>query len=331
MQKIYPVCVIGGGSAGTMATIRSVLNNDETILFPGNAKHKKKSRAFWVSKVENMPSHLEYKKGIEEPNKLSLEWLQGSPFKGKLHWKKGVGVDQVTKNSDGLFVILATDGETYLAQYLILCTGVMDVQPEINGSIQPILPYANVQLADYCLRCDGHHVLNKKIGVIGHDTSALWVAIMLHERYQTTSTVVFTNGKQMKYDDETKKLASLYGIQVIEDNIIGIEGNAKLHELRSFALSNDNYIEVDYVFIALGMIVYNEIAKSLGAELDQRGFVITDAKGKTNIAGLYVAGDLRANAKKQIYTAWDHAVDSADDINILLRREKRNKLLTQTP
>ena len=331
MQKIYPVCVIGGGSAGTMATIRSVLNNDETILFPGNAKHKKKSRAFWVSKVENMPSHLEYKKGIEEPNKLSLEWLQGSPFKEKLHWKKGVGVDQVTKNSDGLFVISATDGETYLAQYLILCTGVMDVQPEINGSIQPILPYANVQLADYCLRCDGHHVLNKKIGVIGHDTSALWVAIMLHERYQTTSTVVFTNGKQMKYDDETKKLASLYGIQVIEDNIVGIEGNAKLHELRSFALSNGNYIEVEYVFIALGMIVYNELAKSLGAELDQRGFVVTDTKGKTNITGLYVAGDLRANAKKQIYTAWDHAVDSADDINILLRREKRNKLLTQTP
>ncbi len=323
MKKIYPICVIGGGSAGTMAVIRSVLNNDETLFFPGNAKHKKKSRAFWVSKVENMPSHLEYKKGIEEPNKMSLEWIQSGPFKEKLHWKKGVGVDGISKDDDGLFLIKGTDQETYYAKYVILCTGVMDVQPEIGGSIQPILPYANVQLADYCLRCDGHHVLHKKLGIIGHNTSALWVAIMLHERYETSCNIVFTNGKKMEWDEETRKLCSLYGIQVVEDEIKSIHGNAKLHELKAFELSNGNFYEIDFVFIALGMIVYNDLAKSLGAELDNRGFVLTDNKGKTNVSNLYVAGDLRANAKKQIYTAWDHAVDSADDINMLLRREKR--------
>jgi thioredoxin reductase (NADPH) len=73
------------------------------------------------------------------------------------------------------------------------------------------------------------------------------------------------------------------------------------------------------------MIVYNELAKMLGADLDQRGFVITDPKGKSSVNGLYVAGDLRANAKKQIYTAWDHAVDSADDINLHIRRKKRSE------
>lgn len=327
MKKIYPICVIGGGAAGTMAVIRSVLNNDETLFFPGTAKDKKKSRAFWVSKVENMPALLAFKKGIEEPSKLSLEWLQNGSFGEKLHWKKGIGVTSLQKNSDGIFVIKTSNGEEYLAQFVILCTGVMDVQPEINGSIQPILPYANVQLADYCLRCDGHHVLNKKVGVIGHETSALWVAVMLHERYQTTSTTVFTNGKKMIYDEETIKLQNLYGIKVVEHAITKIDGNSKLHELRAFELSNGSFEEVDIVFIALGMIVYNELAKKLGADLDSRGFVLTDGKGKTSVSGLYVAGDLRANAKKQIYTAWDHAVDSADDINTILRREKRNFLL----
>ena len=71
------------------------------------------------------------------------------------------------------------------------------------------------------------------------------------------------------------------------------------------------------------MIVYNELAKMLCANLDQRGFVLTDNKGKSSVEGLYIAGDLRANTKKQIYTAWDCAVDSADDINILIRRKKR--------
>ena len=81
MSKVYPIAVIGGGSAGVMATLRSVLNNDETILFPGSAKDKKKSRGFWVSKVENMPGHLEYKKGIEQPNLESLKWLSEGEFK----------------------------------------------------------------------------------------------------------------------------------------------------------------------------------------------------------------------------------------------------------
>ncbi len=330
MKKIYPICIIGGGAAGTMAAIRCVLNNDETLFFPGTAKHKKKSRAFWVSKVENMPAHLEYKKGIEEPNKISLEWLENGPFKEKLHWKKGIGVESLIKNEDGLFVVTSTDSEEYHAQHVILCTGVMDVQPIINGSIKPILPYANVQLADYCLRCDGHHVLNKNLGIIGHDTSALWVAIMLYERYLTTSTTVFTNGKKLPFDEETSKLAKLYGIKIVEEDITDIEGNAKALELKTIGLSNGSRINVDYIFISLGMIVYNEFAKNLGAELDPRGFVITDVKGRTSVPGLYVAGDLRANAKKQIYTAWDHAVDSADDINAILRRERRNKLISQT-
>lgn len=61
-MKIYDIAVIGGGSAGTMAMQRAVLNNDECLFFPGNAKNKKRSRAFWVSKVENMPAHFNYKK-----------------------------------------------------------------------------------------------------------------------------------------------------------------------------------------------------------------------------------------------------------------------------
>ena len=75
------------------------------------------------------------------------------------------------------------------------------------------------------------------------------------------------------------------------------------------------------------MIVYNELALELGAKVDERGFVITDSKGLSSVENLYVAGDLRAYAKKQIYTAWDHAVDSADGINSKIRQEKRDELL----
>jgi thioredoxin reductase (NADPH) len=76
------------------------------------------------------------------------------------------------------------------------------------------------------------------------------------------------------------------------------------------------------------MIVYNDLAKQLEANLDARGFVIGDALGQTNVAGFFVAGDVMAGTKKQIYTAWDSAVNAADAINQKLRAESRQAQLS---
>lgn len=323
-MKIHDVAVIGGGSAGVMAVIRTVLNNDDCLFFPGTASDKKKSRAFWVTAVENMPAHLGYKKGIEEPNRQSLDWLAEGPFSGKLHWKKNRGIIKIEKSEDGIFKLTDDKDVTHQVRYVILCTGVMDVQPRINDSIEPIFPYANVQLIDYCLRCDGHHVLSKKVAIIGHTTSAAWVGAMLFERYHCQSMTILTNGEVPQFDEETQGLIKRYGFNIVTEKIESINGDPKNKILENFKTANHT-ICADYAFIALGMIVYNELAKMLSAELDARGFVLTDNKGKSSIDGLYVAGDLRANTKKQIYTAWDTAVDSADEINALIRRKKRTE------
>jgi thioredoxin reductase (NADPH) len=322
--KIYDIAVIGGGSAGVMATIRSVLNNDECILFPGTSKHKKHSRAFWVTSVENMPAHLHYKKGIEEPNKISLDWLEKSAFSHKFHWKKNRGITHITKTSGDLFTVVDNLGNVYQSRYIILCTGVMDVQPHINGSMEAILPYANVQLVDYCLRCDGHHVLEKNLAILGHTSAAAWVGIMLKERYHCPEVSILTNGEEPQFDQEVTELINRYGFKIVTEKIEKINGDPKGKKLESFVTANHTVL-ADYSFVSLGMIVHNELAKMVEAKIDQRGFVITDNKGKTSVDGLYVAGDLRADVKKQIYTAWDTAVDSADEINILIRRNKRKE------
>jgi thioredoxin reductase (NADPH) len=321
--KIYDVAVVGGGSAGVMATIRTVLNNDECILFPGTPIDKKRSRAFWVTGVENMPAHLNFKKGIEEPNKISLDWLATSPFASKFHWQKNRGIKEISKDQNGLFILVDNQDQKFLARFVILCTGVMDVQPEINGSIEPVFPYANMQLIDYCLRCDGHHVLDKKIAIFGHTTSAAWVGIMLYERYKCPSVTILTNGEEPLFDQESIDLMKRYNFKIDKSKVEKIIGDPKIKKMEAIQ-TTEQLIETDYAFVALGMIVYNELALMLKADVDQRGFVLTDSKGKTSTEGLYVAGDLRANIKKQIYTAWDTAVDSADEINMLIRRKKRN-------
>jgi len=323
---VHSVAIIGGGSAGTMAALRTVLNNDDCIMFPGNAKHRKKSRAFWVAKVENIPDYAHYKKGIVEPNKHTIEWIHQSPFKDNLTLMKNLGIDSIEKLPTGLFKLIDNKGNEHLAKYLIVCTGVMDVQPTINGSIDAILPYANIQLVDYCLRCDGHHCHGKNTGVIGHTSDAAWVAIMLSERYSCPSMTIYTHGERPLFDERTTELIKLYNIQINEKKIIEVLGNPKENLLTGYEFADGTISKVEFSFVSLGMLVYNQLAVDLGATVDERGFVITDSKGKTSVDGVFVAGDLRAGIKKQIYTAWDSAVDSADSINNLLRQERRNDL-----
>lgn len=325
-QKVYPVCVIGGGSAGTMAVLRTVLNNDECLFFPGTPKDRKKSRELWVRKIENIPGHFHYNRGIQEPNQETIKWIEGSNFNKNLQLKKNTGVTSLVKKDD-VFEIIDSHGVTHHASYVILCTGVMDVQPEIQGSIEAVFDYANAQTIDYCLICDGHHVLDTQTAVIGSDNSAAWVSIMLHERYRPRELTILTNGKKPQFQEETAKLLKLYGIRVEEKSIQSIVGQNKGKNLEGFILEDESLIHSQMCFISLGMIVYNELAKSLGANLDERGFVKADEAGLTSIPGLYVAGDLKAGVKKQIYTAWDTAVNAANAINMKIRISKRSILL----
>jgi thioredoxin reductase (NADPH) len=126
-----------------------------------------------------------------------------------------------------------------------------------------------------------------------------------------------------------RQLLELYNIDVKTQGLDGIKGDEKNGLLEGFYFCDGTFLPVDIAFVSLGMMVYNKLATSLKTEVDERGFVTTNDKGESSVSGLYVAGDLRANTKKQIYTAWDTAVDSMDDINGRLRRQKRQQLLNQ--
>jgi thioredoxin reductase (NADPH) len=325
-QLVFPIAIIGGGSAGIMAATRTVLNNDKTIIFPGTKKDRKRSRERWVKKVENVPGHLKYDRGISDPNTEHINWLKDGEFQDKITFLDAVGVVSLKKNND-LFEITASDEVIYYAKFVILATGITDIQPKIGDSIRDFLPYANKQTIDYCLRCDGHHIFKKETAIIGHYDSSAWVACMLYERYQVPNMMILTNGETPQFGEDVTKLIKLYNIDVYQEPIEQILGDVRSGALEGFVLCCGTSIHCQMAFVSLGMIIYNELAKSLGAQIDERGFVIADQKGQSSVEGLYVAGDLRANTKKQIYTAWDTAVDCADEINAIIRREKRNRLL----
>lgn len=327
-EKIYDIAIIGAGAAGQMGALRAVLNNKITIVFSGDASTIKKSRAAWVSKVVNMPFTFELNRPISAATKETFEWIREESEFSENFTEVKAAVIKLEKQSE-VFYLETSVGESYKAKYVLLATGIMDVQPEISGSIKPVLPFANNGHVDYCIRCDGHKSKNKITATIGHSSAAAFVAALLYERYQPPEVKIFTNGAAPDFSEDAQSLVDLYNIKVVREPILAIKGDPKT-KMEAFELAineNETRLEpVELAFAMLGQIAYNELAKQVNADLNSRGNVISNAKGESSVSGLYVAGDLRDTGKYQIYTAWDQAVDSIDDMDSKLRIAFREKI-----
>lgn len=326
----YDVAVIGAGGAGTMAYLRAVLNGDRAVLFRGDAETKRKGRATWVAEVDNMPGLHDLRKPITATTKSTLKWIDSQDSLKAWH---NVIAAKVTgaRKQDGLFELdyeLKKQGQqTTKARNVIVATGIMDVQPHIGDSIKPILPFANNYDVLYCIRCDGHKTIGKQLSVIGATSTAIYIGAMMVERYGHESVKILSNGLEAKYSDEAKELAAAYGMEMISDAIVGIRGQAGKSGLEGYELESGDFVETNCSIVAMGIIAYNDLITQLGGEIDDAGRAVLGEKYESNVEGLFVVGDLVKGHKMQIYTAWDEAVDAADEINRRLRMERREARL----
>ena len=307
--KIYPIAIVGAGAAGTMAVQRAVLNNTEVLLFSGAKRERKNSCGNWVKKVDNIPSLFKYKRAVLEMRNEVLEELVKSPLGHNLFIVED-SICTIT-NQGNYFDLVDGCGRTFSAKYLVLATGIMKEQPIIQGSIKPILGYANSQTIGYCCLCDGHRALGKKTVVIGHAEEAADVALHLKNKYNLSHIPILTNGKTPTFDYED-------GMVVYDAPIQEIIGDAEQTQLHGFKLASGEIIEAEFGFVAMGIRPNNRLALQLGAKLNDSGLVVTDENCESSIPNLFVIGDLRANSLKQIYTAWQHAADALFEIDCRL-------------
>ena len=323
-DPIYDMAVIGAGGAGTMAYLRGVLNGNRAALFTGDADSKRKGRATWVMEVDNIPGMHDLDRPITKTSTSTLKWLESQENLKDFGTVLKAKVTEVRREGELFVLEYASRKETasLRARHVILATGVMDVQPKIGGSIEPIFPYANRGDAIYCVRCDGHRTIGKTLGVIGRGDTAIYIASMMMDRYGHATVSILTNGPGAEFSDKARETAELYGIPILEKPISEVVGDEE-EGLQAFVLEGDQRVEMQRAIIALGIIAYNELLVSLGGEVDAVGKAQVDEHFESNVSGVFVVGDLVAGQKMQIYTAWDEAVDAADEIDRRVRARKR--------
>ena len=165
----------------------------------------------------------------------------------------------------------------------------------------------------YCGVCDGPLFKNKRVLVVGGGNSAVITALYIAE---LASEVKLAHRKGMLRAEEAlvealknkKNVEILWNTEVKEIKGVKIVGKALLLDNKT---EETKELELDGVFIQIGEVPNSQLAKKARVNVDGEGYIITDVRQRTNIAGVYAAGDVTNHPVKQVGTAVGQGIIAA--------------------
>lgn len=172
----------------------------------------------------------------------------------------------------------------------------------------------------YCELCDGHMYKGKKIAVMGGGNAAVDAADFL-SKYGEVYLVHRSNLKADAISIDALKANDKVTIMTQTD-ITGMEGESKLEALDLFDKNADEkkVLPIDAVFVNIGVVPKTDLFKGQ-VELDESGRIIAGEDCRTNLPGVFAAGDVRVKEVRQLTTA------AADGTAAALLAEKYIKAL----
>jgi thioredoxin reductase len=191
----------------------------------------------------------------------------------------------------GAFEARLDDG-TVRARRVLLCTGMMDELPDIEGFRER---WGRSIFA--CPYCHGWEVQDRRFACLATSDELLTFAIFL--RGWTRDVTVLTNGALSISDDMRERLASA-GVRVDERPIERLAGHDG--ELRRVQFTDGHAIDVDVLFAHPAQRQV-DLVRSLNVALDEKGYVRVDDTRATSVPGIYAAGDLLSPAQAAVLGA----------------------------
>lgn len=197
--------------------------------------------------------------------------------------------DTVTFKNDVVISALQTEtgfslelglGERLYTRKLILTTGITDIMPEITG----FSDCWGISIL-HCPYCHGYEVRGKHTGIFGNGDMGYELVKLISN--WTNSLTLFTDGASTLTKEQTEKLSER-GVQIVEEALAGVEhtnGYVNKIVLKGGAT---HPIEAIYAKPAFRQ---SPVVDMLGCDLNEQGFIATDMFKKTNIPGLFAAGD----------------------------------------
>ena len=189
-------------------------------------------------------------------------------------------VVSVTKEPDG-FSVITQKPQGIKARKILFATGVKDMMPSLKGFAE----CWGISVL-HCPYCHGYEVANKSLGIIANGETAFELGKLI--QHWSENLTLFTNGK-LNLAAEQYSLIEKLNIEVVEKEIEELNHNNGY--LKSLTFVDDTKTEIDAIFTRVPFEQHCEIPITLGCHITEQGYVEVDLFQKTNVEGVFCAGD----------------------------------------
>ena len=290
-KEVYDVAILGGGPAGLTASLYAARYNMKVLVIAKNIG----GTANLAGEVENWPGKIDSGVKImegfkEQAEKFGAEFLEceiNSLTKGEKNFK----INTTSKEIESKSVIISLGTENRKLN--------IPGEKEFLG-----------KGVSYCATCDGMFFKDKIVTVIGGANSAAKAALYLADIAKKVH--IFYRKNEMRCEPiSLKKLEDEENIEIHYNSTpVEIIGENFVQKLKINKDDKELEVETNGVFIEIGAMPTTEIVKDLDIE-SEKDFIITDKQTKTNIKGVFAAGDCTNNKFKQIVVAAGEGASSA--------------------
>ncbi|MBU1129587.1 MAG: FAD-dependent oxidoreductase [Nanoarchaeota archaeon] len=291
-MKKYDLIIIGAGPAGLTAAVyaaRYKLN----VLVIGKLPGGLAGEAYEVCNFPSYEKVLGFelmKKMMDQVKELGVE----------IKFEEVLDIN----NKNGFEI--STYKEKYFAKKLILALGSERRRLQLENEKKFM-----GKGVSYCATCDSTFYKDKIVGIVGGSDAAITSALLLAKHAKQVYVIYrkdsFTKAEPIWIEqlEKEKKIKPLFNSVVTK-----LIGTGKLEEVE---INEKEKLKVDGLFVEIGSVPNIELAKKLKLKLE-KDYIVVDKEQRTNVAGIFAAGDVTNNSFKQIITACAEGAVAAKNV-----------------
>jgi len=270
-EQTLDVVIIGAGPAGLQAAIHAV-RKKAAVLVLGRLEKSSLFRAH----VENYLCVGGVKEGSEL---LAIGLDQVKRFGAEVLPEDVLHIE----SQDTIFQVTMESGKKVWTRALIFATGTSRKKLKVKGEKE-----LSGKGVSYCVDCDANFYRNVPVVIVGNESAAVDGALTMLEY----ASEVFLVSKELSVSDELYQKLLESKVQLHTGTWVKEISGETLVE--GVVLENEKFLTAEGVFIELGAKGAIELATKVGVQLDMDTFthIDTDKKQRTNITGIFAAGDI---------------------------------------
>jgi thioredoxin reductase (NADPH) len=303
---MYDIAIVGSGPAGYSAGIYSSRYQLNTVIF-GKMMGGIASEAH---KICNYPGFDDIS-GMELSNKM-YEHAKNTGC--NIKFESIANIEKLNNH----FKLTTDLNKEYEAKTVLLAVGTERTKLSIPNEDK----FLGKGLS-YCATCDANFYKDKVVGVIGGSSAATMAAVMLSDL--SKKVYILYRGEELRGDPTWKRQAlKKENIEVLYKTVVTkLIGDDKLESLElNREYEGSNTLDVDGVFVEIGSEPNKNLPQKIGIKTDKNGYIEVDEAQRTNIKGIWAAGDCTTNSNgfRQVVTAVSEGAIASDDIYKYLNR-----------